>query len=73
MAQAYLEYLYSPVGQEMAAMHYYRPRDTAIMAKYAKQFGQLKLVTVDSIFGGWKNAHEKHFADNAIFDQIIIK
>jgi sulfate transport system substrate-binding protein len=73
VAQAYLEYLYSPVGQEMAAMHYYRPRDTAIMAKYAKQFGQLKLVTVDSIFGGWKNAHEKHFADNAIFDQIIIK
>ena len=70
IAQAYLEYLYSPEGQEIAAKHYYRPRSAEIAKKYAKNFAQVKLFTIDDVFGGWKNAHKAHFADGANFDQI---
>jgi sulfate/thiosulfate-binding protein len=70
IAQAYLEYLYTPEGQEIAAKHYYRPRLAEINKKYAKNFAQVKLFTIDDIFGGWKNAHKVHFADGANFDQI---
>ena len=69
-AQAYLEYLYTDVGQEIAAKHFYRPRNAAIAAKYQSQFPKLNLVTVDDVFGGWKKAQEKFFADGAVFDQI---
>jgi sulfate/thiosulfate transport system substrate-binding protein len=69
VAQAYLEYLYSPEGQEIAAKHFYRPRDPAIAAKYANQFADLKLVTIGH-FGGWKLAQKQHFATCGIFDQI---
>ena len=69
-ASAYLEYLYSPEGQETAAKHYYRPIDKNVAAKYAKQFGQVKLVTIDDVFGGWQKAQKTHFADNGVFDQI---
>ncbi len=69
IARAYLEYLYSEAGQEVAARHFYRPR-MAVAGKHAAQFPQLNLVTVDEVFGGWKKAHAVHFADRALFDQI---
>ena len=70
VAQAYLEYLYSPVGQEVAAKNFYRPRDPKVAAKYEAQFPKVSLFTVDEVFGGWKKAHAAHFADGAVFDQI---
>jgi sulfate/thiosulfate transport system substrate-binding protein len=70
VAQAYLEYLYTDVGQEIAARHFYRPRNPAVAAKYQAQFPKLNLVTVDEVFGGWKKAQEQFFADGAVFDQI---
>jgi sulfate transport system substrate-binding protein len=70
IAQAYLEYLYSEEGQEIAAKNFYRPRLPAIAAKYAAQFPQLNLFTIDEVFGGWQKAHKAHFADSGIFDQI---
>ena len=69
-AQAYLEYLYTPAGQELAAQNYYRPIDTKVAAKYAKSFGKVNLFTIDQVFGGWASAHKAHFADGAIYDQI---
>jgi sulfate transport system substrate-binding protein len=69
-AQAYLDYLYSAEGQELAAKNYYRPRDPKIAAKYAKQFAPVKLFTVDELFGGWRNAQKTHFDDGGVFDQI---
>jgi sulfate transport system substrate-binding protein len=70
VAQAYLEYLYTETGQEIAARHFYRPRLASVAAKYEAQFPKLTLVTVDEVFGGWKKAHATHFADGALFDQI---
>jgi sulfate/thiosulfate transport system substrate-binding protein len=70
VAQAYLEYLYTPEGQEIAAKNFYRPRDPAVAAKYATAFPKVSLVTIDEVFGGWKKAHAAHFADGASFDQI---
>jgi sulfate transport system substrate-binding protein len=70
VAQAYLEYLYTPAGQEIAAKHFYRPRDEKVAAKYAAQFPEVSLTTIDEVFGGWKKAHQVHFADGAVFDQI---
>jgi sulfate/thiosulfate transport system substrate-binding protein len=70
VAQAYLQYLYTDAGQEIVAKHFYRPRNAAVAAKYASQFPKLSLVTVDEVFGGWKKAHETHFADGGLFDQI---
>ena len=70
IATAYLEYLYSPEGQEIAARNYYRPRDAKVAAKYAKQFAQVKLITIDEVFGGWGKAQKAHFSDGGSFDQI---
>jgi sulfate/thiosulfate transport system substrate-binding protein len=70
VAQAYLEFLYSPEGQEIAAKHYYRPRSEAVRARYAKQFPELRLFTVDEVFGGWAKAQKTHFGDGGVFDQI---
>jgi sulfate/thiosulfate transport system substrate-binding protein len=70
VATAYLQYLYTDAGQEIAARHFYRPRNTAVAAKYQAQFPNVKLVTVDEVFGGWKKAHAAHFADGGTFDQI---
>ncbi len=70
VAEAYLQYLYSPEGQEIAAKHYYRPRLASVAQKYAVQFPKIGLVTIDKDFGGWANAQKKHFADGGIFDQI---
>jgi sulfate/thiosulfate transport system substrate-binding protein len=69
-AQAYLQYLYSDEGQEIAARNFYRPRNEAIAKKYADNFAQLKLVTIDQEFGGWTKAQQTHFADGGTFDQI---
>jgi sulfate transport system substrate-binding protein len=73
VAKAYLEYLYSDEGQEIAARNFYRPRNAAIAAKYAAQFPQLNLVTIDDTFGGWTKAQKTHFADGGVFDQIYVK
>ena len=70
IAKAYLEHLYSPAGQEIAAKNFYRPRDPAVAAKYAQQFPKLELVTIDKDFGGWKTAQPKFFNDGGVFDQI---
>jgi sulfate transport system substrate-binding protein len=70
VARAYLEYLYSPEGQEIAARNHYRPRDTKIAAKYSATFATVKLFTIDEAFGGWEAAHKAHFADGAAFDQL---
>jgi sulfate transport system substrate-binding protein len=70
VAQAYLNYLYSDEGQELAAKNFYRPRNEAIAAKYSSVFANLKLVTVDGEFGGWQKAQQTHFADGGTFDQI---
>jgi sulfate/thiosulfate transport system substrate-binding protein len=70
VAKAYLEYLYTPEGQEIAAKHYYRPRNEAVAAKYAKQFPQVTLFTIDQVFGGWTKAQKTHFDDGGVFDQI---
>jgi len=69
VAQAYLEFLYSPEGQEIAARNFYRPRDATVAAKYAGQFAQIELVTIEH-FGGWKIVQKEHFATGGIFDQI---
>lgn len=73
VAKAYLEYLYSPEGQDIAGRNFYRPRDAAAAAKYAATFPKLQLVTIDQEFGGWAKAQQAHFADGGIFDQIYVK
>ena len=69
-AQAYLDYLYSPEGQEIAARHHYRPRDPKVAAKYAARFAPVQLFTIDELFGGWRQAQKAHFDDGGLFDQI---
>jgi len=71
LAQAYLAYLYSPQGQEIAAKHYYRPRDAASASAYAYQFPKIETFTVDKVFGGWDKAQKVHFADGGVFDRIF--
>ncbi len=73
VAQAYLEYLYSPEGQEIAGRNHYRPIEAAAAAKYAKQFPKLNLFTIDEVFGGWAKAQKTHFADGGSFDQIYTR
>ena len=73
VATAYLEYLYSDEGQDIAGKNFYRPISPKAQAKYAKQFPKLNLVTVDQAFGGWTQATKLHFADGASFDQIYTK
>jgi sulfate transport system substrate-binding protein len=73
VAKAYLEYLYSDEGQDIAGRNFYRPRSQAIAAKYAGVFPKLELFTIDDVFGGWTVAQKTHFADGGIFDQIYQK
>ena len=70
VAEAYLNYLYTEKGQEIAAKNYYRPRDEKVAAKYASQFPKIELFTVDELFGGWRKAQETHFNDGGVFDSI---
>ena len=72
VAQAYLEYLYSPEGQEIAARHHYRPRDEKLAAK-SGTLAKVRLFTIDEVFGGWAKAHKAHFADGGSFDQIFTR
>jgi sulfate transport system substrate-binding protein len=71
-AEAYLQCLYSPEAQEIAATHHYRPRDAKVAAKYAGTFAKVTLFTVDETFGGWQTAQKTHFADGGTFDQIYV-
>jgi sulfate/thiosulfate-binding protein len=70
VSRAYLEYLYSDAGQELAAQHFFRPKNQTILARYSTRFKPLELFTVDEIAGGWQKAQQVHFADGGIFDQI---
>ena len=73
VAQAYLEFLYSPEGQDIAGQNYYRPIDPTAAAKVAKQFPKVKLFTIDEVFGGWAKAQKTHFADGGSFDQVYTR
>jgi len=70
LAKGYLNYLYSPKGQELAAKYYFRPRDQKAAAKYAKQFPKIQTFTINKVFGGWAKAQRTHFVNGAIYDQI---
>jgi sulfate/thiosulfate transport system substrate-binding protein len=70
IAQAYLEFLYSPAAQEIIAKNFYRPQNSQVAAKHASTFATVKLFTIDEAFGGWQKAQAAHFADKATFDQI---
>jgi sulfate transport system substrate-binding protein len=70
VATDYLEYLYSPEGQEIAAKNFYRPRAPEVAEKYAGQFPKIELFTVDSVFGGWTKAQKTFFDDGGVFDKI---
>jgi sulfate transport system substrate-binding protein len=70
VAQAYLEFLYTEKGQDLAARHFYRPRLKSVAEKYAEQFPKVKLFTIDDVFGGWQKAQKRHFDDGGLFDQI---
>src|SRR6187431_2953502 len=73
VAQAYLEYLYSDEGQDIAGKNFYRPRSEKAAAKYAAQFPKVNLFTIDEVFGGWRKAQKTHFDDGGVFDQIYEK
>jgi sulfate/thiosulfate transport system substrate-binding protein len=70
VAKAYLEFLYTDAGQEIAAKHYYRPRNGTIAKKHENQFPKANLFTIDEVFGGWQKAQKTHFGDGGVFDQI---
>ncbi len=70
VAQAYLEYFYTPEGQQIAASHYYRPRLESVAQKYAAAFPKVNLFTIDEVFGGWQKAQQTHFNEGGVFDQI---
>jgi sulfate transport system substrate-binding protein len=69
VAEAYLQFLYTPEGQELAAKNYYRPQSPEVAKRYADKFTKVKLVTIDD-FGGWQKAQATHFNDGGVFDQI---
>ena len=73
VAEAYLRFLTTPVGQQIIARHHYRPRDPAVAAKYAGRFPQMKLLTVDGDFGGWQAAQKRYFANGGVFDRMSSK
>jgi sulfate transport system substrate-binding protein len=70
LAEEYLKYLYSPEAQDVIGKHHYRPSDPAVLAKYKSQFVDVKMVTIEDAFGGWKAAQAKHFVDGGLFDQL---
>lgn len=73
VSEAYLQYLYSEEGQEIAAKNYYRPTLEAVAKKYEKQFPKVPLIKIDETFGGWQKAQKTHFADGGVFDEIYQK
>ena len=72
-ATAYLNFLYSPEGQEIIARHYFRPRDPAVAKKYAARFPAIRTFTVEEKFGSWDAVQKTHFADGGVYDQITVK
>jgi len=70
-AQAYLDFLYSPAGQEIIAQHHLRPRNAQVLAKHASEFKPLKTFTVEQVFGSWQKAQQAHFSDGGTFDQVV--
>ena len=70
LAKGYLNYLYSPKGQELAAKHFFRPRNKQVANKYLAQFPKQKTFNINDVFGGWAKAQKTHFVNGAIFDQI---
>jgi sulfate/thiosulfate-binding protein len=70
LAEAYLQYLYSPEGQRIAARHHYRPRNPDVLQEFSGTFADVSLFTIDEVFGGWQAAQPAHFADGGVFDQI---
>jgi len=73
LAEAYLQFWYTPEAQEIAARNFYRPLDATVAARYANQFPEVGLLTIDQHFGGWQKAQSTHFADGGVFDQIYLK
>ena len=71
IAEAYLQYLYTPAGQEIVAKHYFRPRDQDVLERHRERFKDLEVFTVAQAFGGWDAAHEQHFADGGTFDRVF--
>lgn len=72
VAQAYLDYLYSPAGQEIIAQHHLRPRDPAVLKQHAAEFKPLKTFSVEQVFGSWDQVQKMHFADGGTFDRIVV-
>ncbi len=70
VARAYLEFLYTPLGQKIAVSHFYRPRDKSALSSATVKFPAITFFTINELFGGWKKAHQTHFADGGFFDQI---
>ncbi|MEX2124328.1 MAG: sulfate ABC transporter substrate-binding protein [Woeseia sp.] len=73
VARAYLEYLYTPEGQDIVARHYFRPRDPEVSARYREQYPDIRLFTIDDVFGGWSRAQAEHFDDGGVFDRIYLQ
>ena len=73
LAEAYLNYLYTPTGQALAAEHYFRPRDNNVLAQHRDVFRELRTFTIDEAFGGWSRAQQTHFADGGTFDRLFIE
>ncbi|MFC3148077.1 sulfate ABC transporter substrate-binding protein [Piscinibacterium candidicorallinum] len=73
VAEAYLQFLYTPTAQDIIGRNFYRPRDAKAAAKYASQFTKVDLFTIDELFGGWQKAQKTHFEDGGVFDQIFRK
>jgi sulfate transport system substrate-binding protein len=71
IAEAYLEFLYEPEGQDIVARNFFRPTDAAVTERFAEQFPPMKLFTVDAVFGGWAKAQADHFADGAAYDRLF--
>ena len=73
LATAYLNFLFSPPAQEIIAKHAFRPRDKTVLEKHTGRFPAIKTFTVEEALGGWAAVQAKHFADGAIYDQIVVK
>jgi len=72
-AEAYLNFISSPQGQEIAAQNHYRPRNAEVAARHANEFAKIDLFTIDELFGGWQNAQATHFNDDGVFDKIYLQ
>jgi sulfate transport system substrate-binding protein len=70
VAEAYLQFLYTPTGQELAAQHYFRPRAAEVLAKHRDTFRDLAVFSIDQVFGGWSKAQNEHFGDGGVYDRI---